>query len=113
MLKSEQFPYIEVVLTIGTWSLAEHVYLDTGNESGLVIPSYLSHEIVADPDWIPLRVANNVVTKVPSWFGTIEIGNRTFRTEIAAMGSQFLLGREVLDKMVVCFERGRQVSIEF
>ena len=44
----------------------------------------------------------------------IPIGvGREFRVEVAAIGSRFLLGREVLDRMGVCFEFRKEVTLRF
>lgn len=59
MLNSSRFPYFEAVLSIGTWSIIEHFYLDTGFEGGLLIPAYLRHEVLASPRRIRLRVAHD------------------------------------------------------
>jgi hypothetical protein len=34
MLTSNHYPFIEIVISIGTWSFIEEAYLDTGFEGG-------------------------------------------------------------------------------
>jgi hypothetical protein len=113
MIESDRFPYLDVVLTIGTWSLVEAFYVDTGFEGGLLIPEYLRHEVLANPEWIPLRMPNGPIVRAPSWTGTVEIADRPFATEVAAMGSRFLLGRLITDQLLVCFEYGRRLTFSF
>ena|SRR5687767_2842614 len=112
MLVSKQYPYCEIVISIGTWNFGEEAYLDTGFEGGLLIPEYLHREILASPTWSRLRVAHDALVDARTWMGTIEIGDLRAVVEIAAMGSRFLLGREVMDRLLICFDRGKEVRIE-
>ena len=113
MLQSEQFPYCEIVIAVGVWSIVDFAYLDTGFEGGLIVPAYIRDEIPARSVVMPLAVANGQVVYAPSWNGFVELEDTRFPVEISAMGPRFLLGRDVLDKLSVCFKYGRQVSIEF
>jgi hypothetical protein len=112
MLTSSQFPYVDVVITIGTWSLVESVYLDTGFEGGLLIPEYLRHEILASASRVRLKVADETIVRAPGWSGLVRLAESQFDVEIAALGARFLLGRDVLDQITVCFEEGKRVTIQ-
>src|ERR1044071_239814 len=100
-------------MSIGTWSATEHVYIDTGHEGGLVIPADLEDEILALPTWMPYELADGHVIDAATWSSNITIEGRPFVADIVAMGRHFLLGRDVLDSLTVCFERGRRLTIEF
>ena len=47
MVISERYPYVEIVINIGTMILVDEAYIDTGFEAGLLIPAYLEYEILA------------------------------------------------------------------
>jgi predicted aspartyl protease len=111
MLIFNRFPYLEVVISIGTWSIEEEVYIDTGFDGGLLIPSYLRHEILASPGRSKLKVANDVVVEAPTWSGKVELGDQIFLAEIAAMGSRYLIGRDILDQLDIRLEFGACVHI--
>src|SRR5437764_11651061 len=113
MNNSGGYPCIELILTIGTWGIDAFANLDTGLDGGLLIPIGVGRQILASPDEITLRLPDNSYVKADSWDGTIEVEWRGFMAEVAAIGSRFLLGREVLDKMGVCFEFGQEVTIRF
>ncbi len=110
---SVPFPYVEVVLTIGTWSLVEAALVDTGFDGGLLIPAYLRHEVLAEPGWVPLRMPDGSMVRAASWSGTVDVDGRTYNADVAALGSRFLLGRQVTDNFTVCFELGRRVTVAF
>ena len=95
MLTSDRYPYVEILIEIGTWSFIEHAYIDTGFEGGILIPAYLWHEILASYIDSPLQVADGEVVLAPNWNGAVQIANARFRVEIYAMGRRFLLGRDV------------------
>lgn len=112
MVTSGRYPYTEFIVTIGTWTLVEEAYLDTGFEGGLLLPAYLEDEILASPDRTKFEIADGAMVMLPAWTGYIELSTCQFSVEVAAMGSRFLLGREILDKLTVCFERGKRVTIQ-
>lgn len=107
------YPWIEFSLTIGTWDVADLAYLDTGFEGGLLIPLGVGREVLASPTQVPMRLADGDTVDVLSRRGIIELAGHRFLVEVAAMGARYLLGREVLDQMEVCFQFGRRVQLRF
>ncbi|HTE20076.1 MAG TPA: hypothetical protein VK689_17055 [Armatimonadota bacterium] len=73
----------------------------------------MAREIVADPDTIPLRVADGTIVEAQAWQGKLELVGRRFTVEVVAIGNRYLLGREILDQLEVCFQFGREVSLRF
>ncbi len=108
-----KYPFLEFVLSIGTWDTAEEAYADTDCDTGLSIPAGVGREILAEPDVTLVRLPGGEMREVPSWMGTVEICGRQFRTEVVALGNRYLLGREVLDHVEICFEYGQRVRIRF
>src|SRR5258708_35462983 len=113
MLAASAFPYLEVEISIGTWSTVAEVYLDTGLEGGLLIPEHLEPAILASPAVGLLKIANEELVEAAFWTGRIEFGGVRFLVEIAAMGTRFLLGREILDQLDIRFEFGKRTHITF
>ncbi len=113
MADPAKFPFVEFALTIGTWDLIDFAYVDTGFESGLLIPEAVGNEIVAAPDWSYLRLPNEGLVLVKTWTGILSLADRTFRVDVAALGNRYLLGRDILDQLEVCFEFGEQLRIRF
>lgn len=112
MNNSDVFPYIEFILTIGTWDYVGEAYADTGFEGGL-IPAGLGREVLGRSYWSEFAIPGGYVVSAMTWDGFIEIADRRHRVEVAAYGSRFLLGREILDQMEVCFVFGRELRIRF
>lgn len=107
------YPLIEFGLTIGTWDLWDVAYPDTGCETGIAIPVGAGKEVLAPPVSITMQFADRRIERVPSWRGTVELDGHRFRVEVIAVGSTYLIGREVLDELEICFEFGRRVRLRF
>lgn len=98
---------------VGTWDLDVEAYPDTGFEGGIAIPATVGVEILAEPDSTTLQLADRSLVEVPSWSGQIELHGHTLPVEVVALGSRFLLGREALDRLEICFQFGREVRLRF
>lgn len=107
------YPLLECMVEIGAWADGCEVYPDTGFDGGLSIPEETASQIESLPYWTRLRFADNDVQSVPAWSGMIELAGRRFRCEVVAVGSRFLLGREVLDQLEICFSFGRTIHLDF
>jgi hypothetical protein len=108
-----KYPLLEFVLVVGTWETEVEAFPDTGFEGGLTIPRSMAGEILAEPDTGLFQMADRRVIEAPSWIGSIELGSHTFPVEVVALGDRFLLGRDVLDQLEICFRFGREVATRF
>jgi predicted aspartyl protease len=107
------YPLLELVLEVGTWETDAEAYPDTGFEGGLCIPIGVGREILAAPFMTPLRLADGSQHEVKTWRGRIDLQGHVFDVEVAALGNRYLLGREVLDRLEICFEYGQRVRLQF
>jgi predicted aspartyl protease len=107
------YPYLGFSVSVGTKSIDDLAYLDTGFEGGMMIPEDSVDEFLAPPTPVPYRMADGVIISVPSWSGEVHIDDHRFRIEVIALGQHYLLGRDILDKMEVCFLFGREVRHRF
>src|SRR5437762_7002871 len=113
MIDAGRYPYVEFGLTIGTRDLVDYAYADTGCEAGLLIPVGAGREILADPAPTDLRLPDGSIVEANSWTGRISLNGWESTVEVAALGDRYLLGREILDQLEVCFLYGREVRIRF
>ena len=107
------YPYVEFILSVGTWEYAGEAVPDTGSEVGISIPRYLRSEILADADEGVVRTADGRLQRVNQWPGTVELEGHRFNVDVVALGNSFLIGRAVLDQLEICFEYGRRVRLTF
>ncbi len=83
------YPWIEFIVSIGTWDMSELAYVDTGYDGALLIPAGLGREILAEPYHVLLEVGDGAVAKAPSWSGFVELDGHRFQGEVSALGSRF------------------------
>jgi predicted aspartyl protease len=107
------YPFVEFELVIGTWDTAEEALPDTGFDGGVVIPEDAGVEIATLADVGHIRLADGVSLKVPSWRGQLSLNGWSCRVEVIALGSDYLIGRDVLDRLEICFAFGREVRLRF
>lgn len=70
-------------------------------------------DIPAPPQSGRLRLGNNQPVDALWWNGEISIEDFSAAADIWALGEDFVIGREVLDQMEICFEFGTRVRIRF
>jgi predicted aspartyl protease len=106
-------PGVPLIISVGTWDLEANAVIDTGFEGAVTVPHWLGPDILAEPEIIPFALADGTLRDALVWEGRVEIEGRAFRPEVAALGTQFLLGREILDQLHVCFDFGRSLRVRF
>ena len=107
-----RYPEAEVILWVGTMDLTIEAWLDTGFEGGVTIPASMQHDILAEAVNTRVRLADGHMMRVQTWPGAVEIEGRSFPCEIIALGSQMLMGLEVMNQMDVSFERGQRLRFK-
>ncbi|HTE18629.1 MAG TPA: hypothetical protein VK689_09660 [Armatimonadota bacterium] len=107
------YPLVEFVLSVGAWDFAGEALPDTGCEVGIVIPKGVGIEIDADPGSRLVKFADGRERYAPSWPAVVELEGRRFSVEAVAVGEGFLMGRELLDQLEICFEFGRNLRLRF
>ena len=105
------YPLVEFSLSIGTWDTVDFAYPDTGYDGSLTIPIGVSMEVVASPHERILRLADGKLVEVNAWYATVGILDKQFDVEVVALGNEYLLGRQILDQLEICFVRGRELRI--
>jgi predicted aspartyl protease len=105
------WPLLEVVVAVGAWVETVDVILDTGYDGGLIVPTRVGSEIEARGIRGRLVMPDGGVHVVDTWSGEIDIHRRVFPVRVRCFGTEFILGREVLDQMEVCFVFGREVRV--
>ena len=98
-----EYPLIEVAVMVEHQEFLGEALPDTGYDGSVIIPAYLITEDLGIPEFTSLRMADNTAWDVETWEGRLLIEDRTFEVPVHAFGDQFIVGREVLDQMEICF----------
>lgn len=112
-LVSDNFPYIPITLTLGSVTLMVDALLDTGFEGAVIVPASLISSTILpsfDHRW---TLADDSEVEVPVYRGAVALGHLgVFPAIIAAVGSEVLVGRRLIDRFRVTLDRGQRVIIE-
>lgn len=106
------YPYLDVRCHVHGREFAAPAYVDTGFDGGLVIPE---SEQVGMPDSHAItliELGDASYTVGAEYVGRVSVGNRQFKASVLFLGNEYLLGREVVDQMRLCFHHGEYLEIE-
>jgi predicted aspartyl protease len=106
-----EYPLVEVAVAVGAWSAVGEALPDNGYSGEMIIPMDVALGIDTPPDQDQLFVADGRGVAVDAWDGELEFAGQTFRVSIKALGDRFIIGRQVLDQVEICFRFGREVAI--
>ncbi len=112
---SEDYPYLPIRISIRGWQHEALALLDTGFTGELIIPGDVLPQQIGIPDgFMDFRVADDRIASSPMFIGDVEIGDLPTISDIAigALGSKYIVGREILDRYRIILDRGERVIIE-
>jgi len=98
------YPLIDVAVIIGNEEFYGEALPDTGYDGTVIIPRRYGDEILLDAEQVILTMANGHEMEVNTWDGCLLLEDQSFTVLVQAFGDEFIIGREVLDRMEICFE---------
>ena len=110
---SPEYPLLEVAVVIGTETFFGEALPGTGYGGTVIIPLDVASELERSGHRSFLTMADGHRSAADFWVGSLLLEDRTFRVEVYALGDQFIIGREVLDQMEICFQFGKTVRLRF
>ncbi len=111
---SDQFPFVEVAWEVRGQSGIALAFLDTGFDGFLMLPAnWLGQLGTPDAfDWWQLADGSYIVA--PAYEGTVAIVGleQAVPSKIVLVGSEVVMGLQLLRRYLVTLERGQRVVIE-
>jgi|Deesub1362B_J571_1020462.scaffolds.fasta_scaffold10007_2 predicted aspartyl protease len=112
MLISRRYPYLPFRCQVGEWSFDDWAYVDTGFDGGLIVP-----ESEAPMLGIPLKptlveLGDGSLILALEYEGLIRLGEAEMPVMVLCLGTEYVLGREVIDELRICFHHGQRVEVE-
>ena len=118
MAEAEQvstvYPFLSVRIRIRDWEQDTLALVDTGFEGSLVIPYSAINAGLGIPDsssnW---SLADGGIVETPVYVGSLEIKGLSTIPDIviSLMGSDYILGRTVIDRFEIILDHGRTLTI--
>jgi predicted aspartyl protease len=111
---STNYPYLEVAWSVRHLARQDLAYADTGFEGGFTVPSTYADLLGIEDMQTTVRTADGQEYQVATYLGQLTIVgiDEPLRVRFLTLGDEFLLGRRVLDRYRVTFDRGQQVIVE-
>ncbi len=112
-VESRRYPYVLVSLTLEERTQEVDAVVDTGFDGDLSVPPELVPEGVSPITRQAWRFANESVVEAPVYAGIVQVGDfDPVPARIAALGTEVILGRGIIDRYRVIFDHGERVVVE-
>jgi predicted aspartyl protease len=113
VIVSHNYPYLDISYWIGGQKLQGSAYVDTGFDGCLVVPEAEAKELMVPFHLTVVELGDGSLRLAHEYRGVVEIGEARFRASVLFLGDEYLLGREILDRMRICFHWGERLEVEF
>ena len=113
MIVSHNYPYLDIAYWIGGQKLQGSAYVDTGFDGCLIVPEAEGKELMVSFHLTVVALGDGSLRLAHEHRGVLEIGETRFRTTVLFLGDEYLLGREIVDQMRICFHWGERLEVEF
>ena len=117
MAEAEQlstvYPFLLVHIRIHDWEHETLALVDTGFEGSLVIPYSAFDSRLGDPDtssnW---SLADGSIVETPVYVGSLEIKDLSAIPDVVVslLGSEYILGRNVIDRFEIILDHGQTLT---
>jgi clan AA aspartic protease len=114
MVISQDYPYLQIKVTVRNLSFSFRALLDTGFTGHLVLPETLSDQLGSPDVLVTTRLADGTEKNFPAYRGGVEIVGLgvVHMARLTLLGDECLLGQEIIKRLKVTFDHGSQVVVE-
>ncbi len=110
---SSHFPYLPVHLQIGQRTHDIEIFLDTGFDGDIAVPTDLVGEGRPPDGYLPCRLADGSEVLTPLYRGVVRVGALpSFPVVVIVLGDEPLAGRGVSDRFRVVLDHGQRVIVK-
>ena len=114
IVESSRYPYLQVRYAVGNHHETVWAYVDTGFDGYLGVPRSQAHRLGPPDREARYRLADSSPVTLPVYLGTIEFVGlmRSLPARIMSVGDEYILGRAVIDRLRLTFDRGARLVAE-
>ena len=114
VITSEEYPYLPIRVQLRGQVAEGSALIDTGFSGSLVIPTSWLEPGLGEPDgYSGWEMADGSITRAPVYLCSVEIvGLSQIQGVVAtALGSEYILGRRILDRFEITLDHGQRVIL--
>ena len=112
MSKHFPYPYLRVVCRVQNREFNVEGYVDTGYDGGLVVPESEQTGLLRPLTEVPIELGDGTRIAAAEYLGILMLGDKQLEVTVLFLGNEYLIGREVVDQLRLCFHRGEYLEIE-
>jgi len=114
MLVSRDYPYVQVRVTVRSFSSLFRALLDTGFDGHLVLPEALGSQLGNPDQLVKTRLADGTERDSPLYLGGVEVVGLgvVYLARLTLLGDECLMGQGIIRRLKVTFDHGSQIVIE-
>ncbi len=106
------YPYLQVRCRIHDREFDASGLVDTGFDGGLVIPVSQGRGMPEPPRQVIVRLGDGSLARTAEFVGTVSLGNKDMQVTVMFLGNEYLIGREIVDQLRLCFHHGQYLEVE-
>ncbi|ODS37644.1 hypothetical protein BEH94_04795 [Candidatus Altiarchaeales archaeon WOR_SM1_SCG] len=109
----QKCPVIKLKFEVKGKTKEEFAYVDTGYQRGyLRIPAHYAKELGKPTYHITASMPDDSLEeRIPRYFGRVDIGGVKIPALISCAGTKCLLGRKIIDKFELHFDKGEKLKV--
>lgn len=114
MFVSTDYPYLQVQVTVRSFTLSFRALLDTGFDGHLILPETLSAQLGSPDFMVTTRLADGTEKEFQAYHGGVEIVGLgvVHLARLTLLGDECLMGQGIIKRLKVTFDHGNQVLVE-
>ncbi len=106
------YPYLKVRCRIHDREFEASGLVDTGFDGGLVIPVSQGRGMPEPPRQVIVRLGDGSLARTAEFVGMVLLGNKQMQVTVMFLGNEYLVGRQIVDQLHLCFHYGEYLEIE-
>lgn len=114
MPASYRYPYLPIQFQVGAYQADAEALIDTGFDGCLVVPEVFAMLMGQPSDIAVWELGDGSTIIADQYRGPIHVGpHLSFPVaDITCTGNEFLVGRELLDRLRLILDRGQQLIVD-
>lgn len=114
MITSPRYPYLEIWVRVRSYEEVVLAYIDTGFDGYVILPSRYAKRLGACDYVSRWELGDGSLALAEEYLGAARVVGLAKETpvRITCLGTEYLVGRRIIDQFRLIFDHGQAVHIE-